>query len=82
MRRKTAYIQREFIAQPLEDRCKQTVQLLQDIHLMMHADYFVGAVLALFRTCASPSRQQAHILYQYLSQCNSLAVIMSSQSGC
>ena len=66
MRRKTGYIQREFIAQPLKDRCKQTVQLLQDIHLMMHADYFVGAVLALFSSCASPSRQQSHTFNQYV----------------
>ena len=41
--RKGGYIQREFSAQPLKDRCQQTVQLMQDIHLMMHADYFVGA---------------------------------------
>ncbi|CAL5229793.1 g13185 [Coccomyxa viridis] len=41
--RKGGYIQREFTAQPLKDRCQQTVQLMQDIHLMMHADYFVGS---------------------------------------
>ena len=43
--RKGGYIQREFTAQPLKDRCQQTVQLMQDIHLMMHADYFVGVHL-------------------------------------
>lgn len=40
--RKGGYIQRDFTAQPLKERCQQTVQLMQDIHLMMHADYFVG----------------------------------------
>ena len=47
LRRKGGFIQREFLAQPLKERCQQTVQLLQDIHLMMHADYFVGTSLSL-----------------------------------
>ncbi|CAK0784368.1 hypothetical protein CVIRNUC_007572 [Coccomyxa viridis] len=41
--RKAGYVQREFIQAPLKDRCQNTVQLLVDIHLMMHADYFVGS---------------------------------------
>lgn len=44
LRRTAGYVQRDFIAEPLKDRCQQTVQLLQDIHLMMHADYFIGAL--------------------------------------
>ena len=47
MHRKAGYVQREFIQAPLKDRCQNTVQLLVDIHLMMHADYFVGTQLKL-----------------------------------
>ena len=47
MHRKAGYVQREFIQAPLKDRCQNTVQLLVDIHLMMHADYFVGTHLSL-----------------------------------
>ena len=47
MHRKAGYVQREFIGAPLKDRCQNTAQLLVDIHLMMHADYFVGTHLSL-----------------------------------
>ena len=46
MHRRAGYVQRDFLEAPLRERCQNTVQLLVDIHLMMHADYFVGGCLS------------------------------------
>ena len=56
MHRKAGYVQRDFLQAPLKERCQNTVQLLVDIHLMMHADYFVGAHLtpSYLRSLAGP----------------------------
>ncbi|CAL8469576.1 g9117 [Coccomyxa elongata] len=40
--RKAGHIQSEFNKEPLAKRCAHTVQFLQDVELMTHADYFVG----------------------------------------
>ena len=40
--RKAGHVQSEFSKEPIAKRCAHTVQFLQDIELMTHADYFVG----------------------------------------
>ncbi len=40
--RKAGHVAAEFAKEPLGKRCAHTVQYLQDIELMTHADYFVG----------------------------------------
>jgi hypothetical protein len=41
--RKAGHVQAEFNKEPLAKRCGYTVQFLQEIEMMTHADYFVGA---------------------------------------
>ena len=41
--RKAGHVQVEFNKEPLAKRCAYTVQYLQEIEMMTHADYFVGA---------------------------------------
>lgn len=40
--RKAGHVQADFNKEPLAKRCAHTVQFLQDVELMTHADYFVG----------------------------------------
>jgi hypothetical protein len=44
------FLQVEFNKEPLQRRCEHTVQFLQDVELMTHADYFVGALAILWTT--------------------------------
>ncbi len=41
--RKAGHQQAEFNKEPLAKRCQHTLQFLQDVELMTHAYYFVGA---------------------------------------
>lgn len=41
--RKAGHVQVEYNKEPLAKRCAYTVQYLQEIEMMTHADYFVGA---------------------------------------